>query len=484
MMGVMTRPYTRREFLVMASGSMTAHALRITGKSPRSREQATAKFQTVLQMPEVLRPTRVDATTDFYEIDQREALAEVLPGKKTLIWGYEGTFPGPTIKVRQGRRTAVRHINHLGVPTVVHLHGGPTPPDSDGFPTDSVVPGKERTYLYSNSRAATLWYHDHAMDYTGRNIFMGLAGLYIVEGDPEQDLPLPKGEYDVPLILCDRLFSPDGALLYHPDSVDGPPTDTILVNGTPWPKMEVSACSYRFRVLNASNAKSFHLALSSRQPFVMIGTDGGLLAAPKLVGDIPLAMAERVEVIVDFSEYPLNSRVTLDDLNQPEATRSILEFDLVRKTKDDSRIPERLVESREISSVQTTRPRKFVFTRGNSENSDVHWSINGEQFDPDRAIADVSLGDTEVWRLANHSFREKHNVVHPVHIHLVNFQILQRNGGPALPHEIGWKDTVALNVGDEVVIGMRVEGFKGRYLFHCHNLEHEDRGMMARFDVR
>ena len=462
---------------------MTVHALRIAGKSLSSRDQAVPRFQRVLQVPEVLRPTRSDATTDFYEIVQREALAEVLPGKKTAIWGYQGMFPGPTIRVRQGRRAQVRHINRLSTPTVVHLHGGLTSPDSDGFPTDYVMPKTDRTYSYSNDRAATLWYHDHAMDHTGRNIFMGLAGLYIVEGDQEQNLPLPRGEYDVPLILQDRLFSADGALLYHPDFVDGPVTDTTLVNGTPWPKVEVSACKYRFRILNASNARSFDLALSSRQPFVMIATDGGLLAAPRTLRHIPLAMAERVEVIVDFSEYPLNSRITLDDLNQPEATRSILEFDFVRKIKDDIRIPERLVESRELSGVQTTRPREFVFTRGNSENSDVHWSINGEQFDPARAIADVSLGDTEVWRLANHSFREKHKVIHPVHIHLVNFQILERNGGPALPHEIGWKDTVALNVGDEVVVGMRVEGFKGRYLFHCHNLEHEDRGMMARFDV-
>lgn len=480
----MTICYTRREFLTLAGGSMTAHALRIAGKSPSSRDPSRSRFHRILQVPEVARPTRVDTTTDLYEIEQREALVEILPGKKTAVWGYEGMFPGPTIKVRQGRRVQVRHANRLGVPTVVHLHGGLTPPDSDGFPTDYVMPGTDRTYSYPNDRAATLWYHDHAMDHTGRNIFMGLAGLYIVESDQEQNLPLPRGEYDVPLILQDRLFSADGALLYHPDFVDGPVTDTILVNGTPWPKMEVSACKYRFRMLNASNAKSFHLTLSSRQPFIMIGADGGLLAAPKALRDIPLAMAERVEAIVDFSQYPLNSRITLDDLNQPEATRSILEFAVIRKIKDDTRIPERLVENREIGSVPTTRPREFVFTRANSENSEVQWSINGEQFDPARAIAEVGLGDTEVWRLANHSFREKHKVVHPVHIHLVNFQILQRNGGPPLPHEAGWKDTVALNVGDEVVVAMRVEGFKGRYLFHCHNLEHEDRGMMARFDVQ
>jgi len=467
----------------MAGGSMAVHALGAAGESESSRDQAKRRFQRVLQVPELLRPARVDATTDFYEIVQREALVELLPGKKTPIWGYQGMFPGPTIKVRQGRQVQVRHSNRLGIPTVVHLHGGRTPPDSDGFPTDYVMPGTDKTYSYPNDRAATLWYHDHALDHTGRNIFMGLAGLYIVEGDQEQNLALPGGEYDVPLLLQDRLFSADGALLYHPDFVDGPVTDTILVNGMPWPRMEVSASRYRFRIVNASNARSFDLAFSTRRPFVMIATDGGLVAAPRTLQHIPLAMAERVEVIVDFSEYPLNSRVTLEDLNQPEARRSILQFDVVRKVKDDSRIPERLVENREISGVQTTRPRTFVFTRGISENSAVHWSISGEQFDPARAIADVGLGDTEVWRLANHSFHEKHNVIHPVHIHLVNFQILERNSGPALPHEIGWKDTVALNVGDEVVVGMRVEGFKGRYLFHCHNLEHEDRGMMARFDV-
>jgi spore coat protein A len=392
-------------------------------------------------------------------------------------------FPGPTIRVEQDRRTVVRHTNKLGIPTVVHLHGGLTPPDSDGFPTDFVMPGKVKTYFYPNDRAATLWYHDHAMDHTGRNIFMGLAGLYVVEGKQEQNLPLPRDEYDVPLILQDRLFSAGGALLYHPDFVDGPVTDTILVNGVPWPKMEVSARKYRFRMLNASNARSFRLTLSSGQPFVQIATDGGLLAAPKSLRHIPLAMAERIEVVLDFSAYPVDTRLTLDDLNQSAVTRSILAFDVVRKVKDESRIPEQLIERPTIRNDLAIRHREFVFTRGDSQNREVHWSINGEQFDPDHAVADASLGAIEVWRLANHSFRETHDVVHPVHLHLVNFQILQRNGGPPLPHEIGWKDTVALHVGDDVIVGIPMAGFRGRYLFHCHNLEHEDRGMMARFDV-
>jgi spore coat protein A, manganese oxidase len=477
-------PCTRREFLAATGGAFACHGLRLLSKSPGAGYQQTPKFQAILRVPPVLQPTRSTETADYYDIVQRQSTVELLPEKKTVIWGYNGMFPGPTIKVRQSRQAAIRHINNLGVPTVVHLHGGLTPSDSDGFPTDFVMPGKERTYLYPNERAATLWYHDHAMDHTGRNIFMGLAGFYIVESDRERNLPLPKDDHDVPLILQDRLFSADGELLYHPDFVDGPTTDTVLVNGSPWPRMEVSASKYRFRILNASNARPFHLALSSRQSFAQIATDGGLLAVPRFLPDIPLAMAERVEVIVDFSAYPVNSRITLDDLNQPPAAGSILAFDVVRKIKDDSQIPERLAEWPATSSQQSSRQRRFVFTRGQSEDSEPRWSINGEQFDPMHAIADVSLGDMEVWRLANHSFHERHNVVHPVHIHLVNFKILERNGGPALPHEVGWKDTVALNVGDEVMVGMRVQGFKGRYLFHCHNLEHEDRGMMARFDIR
>ena len=474
---------TRREFLVLSGGTLASHPLGRWVESRTSNYFTVKRFQNLLQIPPVLRPSHSDETADYYEIVQREASVELLPGKKSTIWGYQGLFPGPIIKTRQNRRTAIRHKNKLLVPTVVHLHGSATPPDSDGFPTDLLLPGQEKIYSYPNHRAATLWYHDHTMDYTGRNIFMGLAGMYIVEGEEERNLPLPRDEYDVPLIVQDRLFSGDGALLFKPDPVDGAVTDTILINGTPWPRMDVSARKYRLRIVNGSNARSFCLALSSHFPFWQIATDGGLLPAPRRIREIPIAMAERVEVIVDFSAYPVNSSLTLDDLNQGGPTRSLLQFKIVRKVRDDSRVPDHMAEAATISRDCATHERSFVFTRGGASNSEVRWSINGEQFDSAHAVATVNLGDVEIWRLANHSFRNRHNVVHPIHLHLVNFQILERNGKPAAPYEVGWKDTVALSVGDEVLIGMRFEGYKGRYLFHCHNLEHEDRGMMARFDV-
>jgi spore coat protein A len=472
----------RRDFLTTCGGAIAA-ASRLHPFPANPAYPAARKFQSSLRIPSLLRPTHSDETTDYYEIEQREAAVEILPGRQTTIWGYQGMFPGPTIKTLESRRTVIRHTNKLDVPTVVHLHGGATPSDSDGFPTDLVLPGRQKTYSYPNDRAATLWYHDHAMDHTGRNIFMGLAGMYIVEGAEERQLPLPRDAYDVPLVLQDRLFSRDGALLYRPDPVDGPAADVTLINGTAWPRFDVSARRYRFRILNASNARSFRLALSSGQPFVQIATDGGLLAAPCVEQEIPLAMAERVEVIVDFSVYPLNTTVALDDQNASLAERSLLQFNVVRTVKDDSEIPKRLAEISAIVPSRATERRSFVFTRADSRHSETRWSINGQEFDPARAIAEVSANDIEQWRLANHSFREKHNVVHPVHLHLANFQILKRNGKPAAPYESGLKDTAALDVGDEIEIAVRFPGYKGKYLFHCHNLEHEDRGMMARFDV-
>ena len=474
---------SRRDFLIGCGGAIGLQIPSLRASLSASGYTVDRKFQSPLRIPSVLRPIRSDETTDDYEIEQRQASVEVLPGKQTTIWGYEGMFPGPTIKARQGRRAAIRHTNKLAVPTVVHLHGGATPSDSDGFPTDLVLPGHQKTYFYPNDRAATLWYHDHAMDQTGRNIFMGLAGMYLVESKEETNPPLPRDEYDVPLILQDRLFSQDGALLYRPDPVDGPAADVTMVNGTPWPKFDVSTCKYRFRILNASNARLFRLALSSRQPLIQIATDGGLLPVPRKVQDIPLAMAERVEVIVDFSLHPLNTVITLDDINAPAAKRSLLQFNVVSRVNDDGKLPERLTQFQAIVSDRAVQRRTFMFTRGNSHHSEVQWSINGEQFDPARPIAEVRANDIEIWRLANHTFREKHNVIHPVHLHLANFQILRRNGRPPAPYESGLKDTIALNVGDDVEIVARFPGLTGRYVMHCHNLEHEDRGMMARFDV-
>lgn len=486
----MNSPMSRREFVALSAGVVAGAAL--TPATPRhdSPSHPIPRFEVPLSIPRVLEPTRTDATTDYYEIVQREKCVEILPGRHTTIWGYDGTFPGPTIKARSGRTVIVRHVNRLGTPTVVHLHGGVTPPESDGFPMDHVMPGEAREYVYPNAqRAATLWYHDHAMDRTGRNIYMGLAGLYLLEDEDERSLGLPEGPYDVPLLIQDRLFASDGSFHYKMVNHLGAKSGTMLVNGAPWPRLDVSTRAYRFRIVNGSNATPLRLALSSGDPLIQIATDGGLLPAPGACRQIPLTMAERVEVIIDFSRHSVGTDIVLQNLNTRGATGSIsneiMQFHVARVERDDRAIPARLADSEALDRSVAVRTRQFVFAVRPSFGPlpSPSWRINGRRFDPETPIASPSYGDVEIWRFINKRFLGALGIVHPVHVHLVTFKVLQRNGGPPLPHETGWKDTVAVDRDEDVSVIAKFDGYRGPYLLHCHNLEHEDHSMMARFDV-
>jgi spore coat protein A len=433
----------------------------------------------------VLQPERSDTSTDYYRIVQSEAFAEILPGLRTRIWGYDGSFPGPTIEARRGRTTVVTHTNGLGVSTAVHLHGGVTQSQWDGFPTDTVAPGDTRAYQYDNTgRAATLWYHDHSRDSSGRNQYMGLAGFYLLKEDTEIEGRLPHGPYDIPLMIQDRAFTDDGQLEYDHQRHHGAAGHVVLVNGAPWPVLDVAARRYRFRILNASNATPLRLALGSHQPLFLIATDQGLLPRPVVLSTIGLAPAERIEVVIDFSLYPIGTQVVLRNRRAEGLPGLVMRFDVVRAARNDSSIPDRLSEFEPLRRSQATRTRTFEF-HGRptlAAPPGVRWEINGQSFDPLRVDAEPRLGDVEVWRFINRGFMGR-TMLHPVHTHLVSFQVLTRNGREPLRQERGWKDTVALDDGEEVVVIMRWSGYRGRYLLHCHNVEHEDHSMMARVDV-
>ena len=474
----------RRQLLVGGSSALLHSAM--AGAAAAHVHQAVRKFRSPLPIPPVLQPVRSDGTADYYEIAQCEASVEILPGIRTRIWGYNGLFPGPTIEAGRGRTTVVTHKNDLGVPTVAHLHGGVTRPESDGFPTDTVAPGQARAHHYGNTgRPATLWYHDHSWTGTGRNLYMGLAGFYLLKEESEVEERLPHGPYDIPLMLQDRAFTADGELSYSHQGHRGAEGRVILVNGAPWPVLEVAARKYRFRILNASNATPVRLALSSHQPLIQIGADQGLLATPTILSTIGLAMAERVEVVIDFSVYPVGTRIVLQNRRGGGGLRELMRFDVVRTERDSSGVPSRLAKFEPIERSQAIRTRSFVF--GGRPTLDVppgvQWVINGEPFNPMRVDADPGLGDIEVWRFVNRGFLSR-TMMHPVHTHLVPFQILSRNGRMPLRQERGWKDTVSIDDGEEVEVILHWTGYRGRYLLHCHNLEHEDHSMMARVDVR
>jgi spore coat protein A, manganese oxidase len=246
----------------------------------------------------VARPVHTHGGADHYEIVQEVARQEILPGLRTEVWGYDGIFPGPAIEARRDRPVVIRQINELPVPVSVHLHGGKTPPESESYPTDLILPrGTQdhrthahgghvsgvdegsREYRYPNGhRAAALWYHDHRMDFTGPQVYRGHAGMYVLRDEVEDSLPIPRGEREVPLVICDRTFLEDGSFYYpslDPTLQDEPGVlahaangmygDTILVNGTPWPQLEVSNTMHRLRILNASNARSYDLTLDPRR---------------------------------------------------------------------------------------------------------------------------------------------------------------------------------------------------------------------------
>ncbi|TDD62228.1 multicopper oxidase family protein [Kribbella antibiotica] len=447
----------------------------------RSTAKLPEPFTVPLPIPAVLRPSG----TDRYDVTQRAAKVEILPGLTTEIWGYDGTFPGPTIESRRGRQIVVRHRNELAVPAVVHLHGGRTPADSDGYPTDVIKPGGSRDYTYPLDQAATtLWYHDHTMDYTGPQVYKGLAGFHLIRDDVEDALPLPRGKREIPLMITDRAFAEDGSF-HYPMMMEGMPGvageymsgvlgDCILVNGAPWPVLEVSATRYRFRILNASNARRYKLKLDPPTPIVQIGSDQGLLAAPVEHDDLPVAPAERFDVIIDFSRYAVGQQVTLTNRFGSGGTKNVMRFVVARSGSDDSRVPDRLAEIEPLSRSQAVVQRQFTFERnGPSHHGMTTWAVNGQAFSPDTIVAEPALGTVELWKL------RAQNVPHPIHIHLAPFQVVDP-GRTAT----GWKDTVDLASGDEAEVLLRFDGYRGKYVFHCHNLEHEDMMMMANFRVR
>ncbi|MEA5360600.1 multicopper oxidase domain-containing protein [Amycolatopsis sp., V23-08] len=484
-----------------------------------SRAPVPAAFRAELPIPPVLAPVHTDTTTDFYEIVQRPGKLGILPGLSTEAWTYHGSFPGPTLKTPAGRKAVVKHTNQLPHPTVVHLHGGHTPAESDGYPTDLIHPvgGEQqgsltgmaamsgmagmakldsgggqtsRTYTYPlDQRAATLWYHDHRMGFTAANVWQGLAGFHLVTDDEEAALPLPQGKRDIPLMICDRSFGADGSFTYPALAggqqlpgvsaayMDGVLGDVILVNGAPWPVLRADRARYRFRILNGSNARQYSLALDPQPPgggaLVQIGSDGGLLASPRTHDSIDVAPAERFDVVIDFARYAPGTRVRLVNKLGTGGTAEVMCFDVGTdgRVADDSHVPAKLSEIAPLDRASATTTRDFLF-----QKSSGAWTINGAPYTPGRDLARARLGTTEVWRFTS-------DVHHPVHLHLNHFQVLSRNGRPPGPYDAGWKDTVDVRPSEAVEVAVKFTGYAGRYMLHCHNLEHEDMAMMADFST-
>jgi spore coat protein A, manganese oxidase len=443
-------------------------------------------FQQSFRTPPILQPAHSDASTDYYEIVVKPDLVDILPGRKTPIWSYNGMTPGPTIRQKCGRQSVVRFINQLEGPTVTHLHGMASLPQYDGYPNDLIPPNHYKDYIYPNTWASTFWYHDHTIHHTARNVYAGLAGIYIVEDEFEKSLNLPKGNYDVPLIIQDKKFTDDGQLVFNDMGTRGSYGDVILVNGVPWPRMEVANRKYRFRVLNAGASRTYQLSLSTGDDLIAIGTDAGLRDKPVYTKTLRIAMAERYGFIIDFSKYPIGTKVVLQNWALPvnidadARSQNVMCFKVTREEKDDSIIPETLRPFTPIEVNEKTPQRTFRFERNGGL-----WTVNNKTWDCDTVDYHPPFKPEEpieIWNLVNPGG----GWIHPVHIHLLDWQILSRNGKPPLPYERGWKDTFYVGENQTVKVVTKFDpdyACSGRYVMHCHNLPHEDHDMMTQFEV-
>ena len=413
----------------------------------------------------------------------------IWPRYYTTVLAINGGMPGPTIRVGRGQEFSARVQNGLGQPLVLHWHGVLAPDGMDGHPRDQVAAGQSYQVRFPvRQRGGTCWYHAHTDQLTARQVYSGVAGFFIIEDPAEAGLGLPSGPHDLPLLLADKRVNASRQLIYEPDmmdSMDGYLGDVVLVNGTPDAWLSVDRGLYRFRLLNGSNARIYKVGLSDGRSFQLIGTDGGLLPAPLAVSSVMLAPGQRLEVLVDFSNDALGTSVVLKSLTftggggmtggPSQGTQmDLLRFFVDSPATGNATVPAVLVPFAPFTAAQAMRTREFALAMVGM----IH-TINGQVFDMQRTDFTVPFGDLEIWEYVNASTDP-----HPMHAHGAFFQVLSRSSTASLPPEdTGWKDTVLVNPGETVRVLTRFDTHPGLFLLHCHNLEHEDSGMMQNFQV-
>jgi FtsP/CotA-like multicopper oxidase with cupredoxin domain len=453
-------------------------------------------------------------------IAQKMAPAVILPGIQTPIFGYNGIAPGPTILARRGVPLKVTVSNQLPAKhpqwgyeawTSVHLHGSASKPQFDGYASDITRVDQVKTYEYPNNQEArTLWYHDHGVHHTAENAYMGLAAMYLMSDEHEDSLPIPKlpsGSlsipadglvtpavrlYDLPVVISDKMFAANGNLMYDDEGHSGLYGDVMLVNGQPWPNLRVAKRRYRFRILNASLSRGLRLQLSNTSlPMTVIATDGGLMPKPQNTTQLRVGMAERYEVIIDFSNIPTGTKIQLRNLGVPNSrdfdhTDKVMQFEVTDDAFDpkDNEVPADLNPDNDIMKLDETvaglKVVKLDLHRSNST-----WKVNNTSWDDivksnyQTVVANPQPDEVQIWEITNKSG----GWFHPTHIHLVDFKILSRNGRAPFNYELGPKDVAYVGENETVRLVTRFAHQTGRYMIHCHNLPHEDHDMMTQFRV-
>ena len=450
---------------------------------------------------------------------------KVLQGDPGSLQEVPGSYLGPTLRLHKGQKVRIELTNGLPEETIIHWHGLLLPAGMDGHPRDVIAPGERFVYEFEvANRAGTYWYHPHPDGQTGSQVNQGLAGFLLVSDEEEASLGLPTGEQDVPLVLQDRRVDGDNQFTYivrgMMDHGGGFLGDHILVNGQPEFVLNVATRAYRLRLLNGSNSRIYKLAWSNGVPLTVIGTDGGLLGAPVTRDYVMLAPGERIELLADFSSYPLNTKLELRSLEFSGSSGgemggmgaeqqglpdgipfSVLTVQVARKENGAFVVPKNLAVvavPRVQDAVNAAAPRQFTLTRGHGK-----WLINERSFGLNEVADDetVAFSVLETWEFINDAGSGgmggrgmMGSMPHPMHIHGVQFRVIGREVTPESTSQWqtvgsgfvdeGWKDTVLVMPGETVKLLLRFEKYPGVFVYHCHNLEHEDMGMMRNYRIR
>jgi FtsP/CotA-like multicopper oxidase with cupredoxin domain len=458
----------RRSFLALTG---LVAGLALTGCGGADGNTGALSFRNPLRIPPVLDPAPGADGVKRYPLRLREGRTELLPGKTASTWGINGDHLGPTLRARRGDRVAMSVTNELGEASTLHWHGMRLPAAMDGGPHQMIQPGATWSPEWTvDQPAATTWYHPHPHGATSRHVYRGLAGMFLIDDDHDAALPHDYGVDDIPLVVQDRKFTPDGQLDESFGGTFGPLGDQLLVNGTYDPFFQVTTSRVRFRVLNGSNAHVYTLGFADDRTFHVVANDGGLLAEPAAVRRFRISPGERFEIVAGFAPGEQVLLKSFDGDSEVEnGDYDVLKLVAAQQLSPSPDLPARLVDL--APPVQGTRVRTF---RLNGTN------INGQDMDMSRIDLAVPAGAREIWELDNVTFS------HNFHIHEVSFRILDLDGEQPPEHLRGPKDTVFVPGKTKARLAVEFGNHTDPhtpYMYHCHILKHEDKGMMGQFVI-
>jgi blue copper oxidase len=487
---------TRRQF---AGGSVALVSSGLIAE--RSGIGEPAPFSTPLPIPQLIDAAKQGNAVKLKVTSGRHAF---INGKPARTYGYSAPILGPVVRLRRGDEVEMMVENTLDFVTTVHWHGLLVPGNNDGGPQQLIHPGNTwRPVLKIDQAATTLWFHPHPHHDTARQIYMGLAGMIIVDDGSDARLGLPHtfGIDDLPLIIQDRSFDSDGSIEYDNkdvsplDVIYGVRGDTIIVNGAVAPFAKVPPGLVRLRLLNAANAQNFELRFSDKRTFYVIASDGGFLSAPVAVTRLTISPAERFEVLVDFADGKAVALETGPDEEMgvfgrvaPDGSANyvpVMRFEPTAVKPFVKELPTRLVEPAAVAPTSAVQRRQFTLNSGlcaSRPESGGHAhlplliGINGKPYDIGRIDVETKLGTTEVWEVVSMG------MAHPFHVHGALFRILSIEGAPPAAHLTGWKDTVLVEDKAELLVAFNRPATREHpFMYHCHILEHEEAGLMGQY---